>query len=471
MINKIFYGIVGIIIYNMVMDLMNRFSDSVDDSGSIIKSIVTGTNQYLQNYWVTRLSKQPFHYLFCHIQIMEILEFYTYGLYWLAHKIVVVSIMYTGGWVHLTKVQTGVILCIVTYFVLCFHFDVQFDITYIDINLESMGFLASEFFFSFMLIAVTQFLTEYSYDDHFSIYIYNCVFFSNQSYSMFLLFLHCIGIIAFDLYVNDYSIEIQNMTEKKNLILELERNITVMNNSLPGLLDHMKEEHIQHIRFKQNSVKQVQNSLNDTVLHIRFILVMIHLATMFFLLSTYFTGPANYVATQYDGETPKPDYQETFMSDAEIQDYEARREQAIADAAAQANAGPPVVGNDGADPVQPDPIVIPPQKTYLWKLEPHHFLTCIKVTVFSTLAHMVLFVVTILLSPYAWRFYLVYASVFTLTLKIIIHNTAIPVSKQNVCYMNPYRFKMLHTPQGLKSLGFLCFSQIIMAVYFNYYYK
>ncbi len=470
MIRDIFWVVVGIIAYTLVLDIMDRFSVSVEDNLSIFKYIVKETNQYVQNYWVTRIAKQPVNYLFCHIQIMESLSIRVYATYWLVHKIVITSLMFWKDWPHLTQVQTGIIICMIVSFGLFVVFDIDFDVMFIDFHPQKMMFFIVEFVFSIALIIGTQFLTEYHYNDHLSINIYNYVFFSNLSYTMILLCFHCIGMIVFDLYVNDYSSEIRNMTEMKNIMGQLQNNITEMTNFLPHVHYNVKGNWNEQIRNDTDRLNQVQKSLDDTVMHIKFMLVMFHLATMFFLLSTYFTGPANYVATQYDGEKPKPDYQETFISDADIQDYETRREQAIANAAAQANAGPPVVGNDGAEPVQPVPIVVPPKKTYLWKLEPYHCITCIKITVFSTLAHMILFVVTILLSPYAWRFYIIRASFFTFALKIYIHNNVIPVSKQDVCHMDPNRLQICMSPEGRIALGFLCFSQIIMAVYFYYYY-
>ena len=455
----IFRVVFGIAAYIWVTNIVDRISESKDKSIFNVVDVVKETNQFVKNSWVAKVIQRPTHYLFCHVQIMETLHIYDYTMYWLVHKIAAMCFMYAKGWSHITTVQTGVIMCMITFFMVCISFDIEFDIRQMDVNMKFMRYIAVESILNIALIVGTQFLPAYQVDSFLSINLHNYVFFSNLSHTMLFLCVHCLGIILFDLYANDYISKIANVSEERNLLVQLQNNIKSTEASLNDMSEKYKELIIknvtEHIRLDRHKFNAVQESLDDTIMHIRFMLVMCHLAIMFFLLSTYFTGPTSRVATQHAVSGKK--FEKEFISDED--------EKKAADEAAEAAQGAGAVGNNGVQ----NQVQQKRKRIKLWKVEPYHFLTCINITFMSSLAHMVLFVVTILISPRAHRFYIIPASVGTVFLKIYMHEK-IPSSKGNVCHMDPKKIDITVPLEGQMTVGTLASVQIIIAVYFFFVY-
>ncbi|EKX36150.1 hypothetical protein GUITHDRAFT_145967 [Guillardia theta CCMP2712] len=409
----IFWAVIGIAAYIWMVDMVERFSESKDKSIFNIVDVIKETNKFVQNGWVARIIKRPMHYLFCHVQIMETLELYTYTIYWLVHKTVITSVMFARGWSHLATVQTGVIFCMIVFFTVCLPFDMEFDITHIDINLRMTRYIAFEIILNFALIFGTQFLPEYECNSFLSINIYNYIFFSNLGNTMILLCLHCLVMILFDLYVNGYGVKIASMKQTQILLDQLHGNIKRNNASLAafsslGDIPDDVHESIKHLTAYIQSEKQkldvVQQSLDEIIIHVQFTLVMIHLATMFYLLSTYFTQPNNHNQKQVQ------------QQQEEEQQQEVQQEQEV------------------------------------------------QITFISTLVHMALFVATILISPRAQRPYLILMSVVTTVIKPYLQET-IPPSHGKVCHMNPKYIDIFKTKQGGSAVRILYGIQIIVAVY------
>ena len=455
----IFWAVIGIIFYAWCKHICAQFAESKDMSIFDVKDIIKVTDQFLLNFWVTKVLNRPFHYLVCHIQIMENMEIYTYTLYWFVHKIGILLVLHWKlkdnhvfqACSNLATYQTGAILCMIIIFVLYFPFDMKFDIQYIHFNMDFISYILFESILSFALVIGTRFLPEYMCSSFSSINVYNYVFFSNLNYTMILLCLHCIGMISFDLYVNDCISKIANVKKQQHILGQLQSNISKANaklhKAMPAHLvasEDFKESIKtlnEQITNETNIFNKVQKSLDETTMHIQFMLVMFHMAVMFFLLSTYFTRPTCHVATQLMGKAKTPKFEPKFI------------EEVPAPA-----AGADAVGNNGVHSKEDETVK-------LWKVEPYHHLTCINITLLSTLTHMGLFVVTILISPRVQQLFLTYASFGMVIFKIAIHH-CMPESAGNVCHMNSEKMKIMNTAEGQKTIGILVIVQNIICIYF-----
>jgi hypothetical protein len=460
----IFWAVVGIAFYKLWTDIIHRFSESNDKSIFNARHVIEETDHVVQNYCITKVINRLIEFLTCHIQIMETLQLNAYVVYWLVHKCIIAYYVHSKGWTHIAQAQTGVILCITTFYIICISSDVTFDITYIDFNSTTMWYFALEIGLSFCLNTVVQHITEYHYNNLLSINVYNYVFFSNLSYTMILLCGHCIGMVLFDLNVNDYRSQIANVTEVLRYMGKLQKNIAEIQTSITSKLSEESVKQISlDIESERLKFNEAQKSFDDTIMHIRFMLVLFHLATMFLLLSTYFTRQNSSVATQKS--VLKVKFEPVFIADppAPVAAGAPAAGAAPAPAAPAAPAPAPAagaaaVGNNGVQ-------VEEEKKIKLWEVEPYHYVTCIKTTLISTLLHMGLFVVTILISPHAHHSYLICMSVAITILKVALHGI-IPSSKGNVCYMDPKDIQICVTPEGKQSVGIMIVAQNIMCFYF-----